>query len=239
MAGMVSSNANDYMQQYYASLGINPYQQPTAQPQPIQTVPNDPNAIYQSYKSSDMAGPVFTQIGVKPQQAPVYQQQQQAAPRTQPDYSAQFQAALQALQTPPRIEAPPPPARISRPTPVLEKPGAAFARAKDVSGRTGQAALKALHDIMTRRGFSDSGIESEGESQILSGVQQHQAGAEYDAANRDTERQNQFGLAGYEGDLGQRSGDLGYQSNIFGGNISQRGQDIQALLQLLNLQKQY
>jgi hypothetical protein len=126
---------------------------------------------------------------------------------------------------PPQVAAP---ANIPPPTPPqMAGPSGAFSQAKDASGRTGSAAIKALHDLMTRRGMSDSGLESSGEAQILSGVQQQQAGAEYDAANLDASRQWEGQKLGYQGNLGQSS--QGYQ-----GAINQRGQDMDSILQLLS-----
>ena len=111
--------------------------------------------------------------------------------------------------------------------PELTGPSAAFSRAKDASGRTGAAATRALKDLMTRRGMSDSNMEAAGEAQILSGVQQQQAGAEYDAADQDAARRWESAKLGYGGDTDYNN--LMYQSQVAN---QQRQQDM--IMQLLS-----
>lgn len=126
-------------------------------------------------------------------------------------------------------QAQPPVAAPDRiPPPQVPQASGMFAHAKDVSGRVGNKALAAFRNLMTKRGMSDSGMEAEGEADILGQIANQQSDAEYDQANINNSRQWEANQMGYQGDMGQSA--LGYQ-----GAIQQRGQGIQALLQLLNM----
>ena len=135
-----------------------------------------------------------------------------------------FQNLIPQAGLPPQVA---PPAPINGPMPPgLSGPSGAFSHAKDVSGRTGAAAIRALKDQMTRRGMSDSGMEAEGEANILGNVARQQADAEYGAVEKDYDQRfeaNQFNHR----DL------IDQLQNNYQGQMSQRGQDIQALLALL------
>jgi hypothetical protein len=131
-------------------------------------------------------------------------------------------------ETPPREERPAPPNRVAMPTPAAEAPSASmgFARAKDQSGRIGNAALRALKDQMTERGISGSGVEGQLTSNILGDVARGQGEA---AFNQQLEADRQSWDAkqmGYQGDITQRAQDLGLSSTGFQGGIQQRGQDM-------------
>lgn len=136
-----------------------------------------------------------------------------------PDLSgliAQWQSANQ-----PHV---PPPAHVN--PPQVPSTSNAFAQAKNVAGRQGNKAMEAFHNMMTKRGMSDSGMAAEGDANILSNVARQQSEAEYNAANIDNTRQWESNEQGYQGDMAQNQ--MGYQ-----GGIQQRGQDMQALLSFL------
>lgn len=117
-----------------------------------------------------------------------------------------------------------PPPQVPQPT-VPGSPDQ-FAHAKDVAGRQGNKAIEALNNYMTRRGLSDSGMAAAGAADILGGVGRQAAQAEYDRANIDSGRQWEANKLGYAGNMSQNQ--MGYQ-----GGITQRGQDIDALFNLL------
>ena len=144
------------------------------------------------------------------------------------DQATQLQQQMQALQAfqgqlAPQAQL----QRVAAPTPPrLSGPSRAFSHAKDVSGRTGSAAIKALHDLMSRRGMSDSGLETAGESEILGNVARQQSDAEYGAVEKDAAQQWQAAQLGYQGDMNQAQ--TAYQ-----GQIQQNGQQQNLLQQLL------
>jgi len=118
-----------------------------------------------------------------------------------------------------------------------------FAHAKDVSGRVGNKALDAFRSLMTKRGMSDSGLEAEGEANILGQVATQQSDAEYDQANLNNSRQWDANKLAYAGQMDQNAtgyqGSMGQNAMGYNGGIQQRGQDIQALLNLINLSSRY
>ena len=144
------------------------------------------------------------------------------------DFNTQLQrqlATLQAFQG--QLGQPTQLQHIAAPTPPkLSGASGAFSHAKDVSGRTGSAAIKALHDLMTRRGMSDSGLETAGEADILGNVARQQSDAEYGAVEQDAARQWQASQLGYSGDMNQAQ--TAYQ-----GQLQQNNQQQNLLQQLL------
>lgn len=87
---------------------------------------------------------------------------------------------------------------------------AAFARAKDQAGQTARAALQGLQGEMAGRGLLGSGIEAGQTRQIVE-----------NAAQGSNEMSREQAIQGAQ--LGARAGELGYT-----GDITQRGQDLQA-----------
>lgn len=98
------------------------------------------------------------------------------------------------------------------PPPQVPSTKNAFARAKDVSGRTGNAALEALRNSFTQRGISDSGLAGMGEANILGNVARQQSDAEYEAANTDNTRQWNANQMAYQGDIDQNQ--MEYQAAV-------------------------
>ena len=153
------------------------------------------------------------------------------------DYMDNFSmsSALERLSQPlPREAAPVLPPRIgnvgvplSEPPPpgAAGKPSLAFSRAKDVSGRIGNQAIRALKDQMSSRGMGGSGQEGELTAGILSDVGRYQSEAELRQAMTEEERAFQRAMAEYQGGITQRGQDLGFLGGNYGGNITQRGQD--------------
>lgn len=131
-------------------------------------------------------------------------------------------------ETPPREERPAPPNRVAMPTPAAEAPSASmgFARAKDQSGRIGNAALRALKDQMTERGISGSGVEGQLTSNILGDVARGQGEAAFQQQLEADRQAWDAKQMGYQGDITQRAQDLGLSSTGFQGGIQQRGQDM-------------
>ncbi len=131
--------------------------------------------------------------------------------------------------TPAREERPAPLNRVAMPTPAAEAPSASmgFARAKDQSGRIGNAALRALKDQMTERGISgDSGVEGQLTSNILGDVARGQSEAGFQQQLEADRQAWDAKQMGYQGDITQRAQDLGLSSTGFQGGIQQRGQDM-------------
>jgi hypothetical protein len=131
-------------------------------------------------------------------------------------------------ETPPREAAPTPQNRVAMPTPAAEAPSASmgFARAKDQSGRIGNAALRALKDQMTERGISGSGVEGQLTSNILGDVARGQSEAGFQQQLEADRQAWDAKQMGYQGDITQRAQDLGLSSAGFSGGIQQRGQDM-------------
>ena len=156
-------------------------------------------------------------------------------------------AALQPQPPPPFPQPPPLPARTPLAQPTLEDPAQAFAAAKDVSGRQGVAAVRALRDLMTKRGMSDSGMETEEEANILSNVANYNVDADRAARSRNVDRQNEFALANAGLGSGERGQDAsygsntfgtqaGYNANIYGTQAGQRNNALDALMRWYSLQ---
>jgi hypothetical protein len=144
-------------------------------------------------------------------------------------------SAIEALMNryaPSPVSAPSAPATIAAPTAPSSKANA-FANAKNISGRQGAAAIKALHDTMSRRGFADSGMEVEGEAGILGDVANFNSESAFKADLADDERTWDAAKLGFEGALGQRSDDMGLATTGYQGQIAQRGQDLDKLNTLL------
>lgn len=131
-------------------------------------------------------------------------------------------------ETPPRETAPAPQNRVAMPTPAAEAPSASmgFARAKDQSGRIGNAALRALKDQMTERGISGSGIEGQLTSNVLGDVARGQSEAGFQQQLEADRQAWDAKQMGYQGDITQRAQDLGLSSAGYSGGIQQRGQDM-------------
>jgi hypothetical protein len=131
-------------------------------------------------------------------------------------------------ETPPREAAPTPLNRVAMPTPAAEAPSASmgFARAKDQSGRIGNAALRALKDQMTERGISGSGVEGQLTNNILGDVARGQSEAAFQQQLEADRQAWDAKQMGYQGDITQRAQDLGLSSAGFSGGIQQRGQDM-------------
>lgn len=130
----------------------------------------------------------------------------------------------------PREPAPQALPRIAAPEPVAQSASKdlGFARYKDKSGRIGKSALRAMKDIMTERGISDSGIELDKNAEILTGVAQGQADNAYQQELEAERQAADFRKLGYQGDISQRANDMGLVGTGFSGGITQRGQDIQS-----------
>lgn len=129
---------------------------------------------------------------------------------------------------PPREAAPTPQNRVAMPTPAAEAPSASmgFARAKDQSGRIGNAALRALKDQMTERGISGSGVEGQLTSNVLGDVARGQSEAGFQQQLEADRQAWDAKQMGYQGDITQRAQDLGLSSAGYSGGIQQRGQDM-------------
>ncbi len=118
------------------------------------------------------------------------------------DTTGQSQLPNTTVASPARIEAPAPPS--SR-----EAEAAAWARAKDAIGRQTAAAMKDLKGLQAARGFgAESGVYANEEQQVLS---------EGLRSLGDTARQQAEDALAAERE---------YQSEVYQGNIAQRGQDI-------------
>lgn len=117
-----------------------------------------------------------------------------------------------------------PPPRVA--PPVVPSTPNALGPAKEATGRIGNKALEALRNQMTARGMSDSGMAVEGEANILGNVARGQSQAMYDAANLDNSRQWEANKIGYQGDTD-------YNQMLYSGQLGQRNNDLQILLNLL------
>lgn len=151
-------------------------------------------------------------------------------------------AAVEALlakyaPSPAAIAPPPPPPQIAAPVAPTRAANTAkaFANAKNISGRQGQAAIRALRDTMTRRGMSDSGLEASGEADILGNVANFNSDAAFRSDLADDERTWEAAQLGFQGALGQRNADMGYLQGGYQGQLQQRGQDLDRTSLILNL----
>lgn len=99
---------------------------------------------------------------------------------------------------------------------------AAFARAKDMAGKTARSSLTALQEIMASRGEAGGGREFEGTQAILEGGQSRINEFGREQLMNDLNRAADISDRDYQGAITQRGQDLG-----------QRQQSLQALLSLL------
>jgi hypothetical protein len=113
--------------------------------------------------------------------------------------------------------------------------GQAFAQAKDASSRISNKALEALRSQMVGRGIEGSGVEGAGTADILSGAQQQQSGAAYDAAKTDEDRAWQAAQLGYQGAITQRGQDVGLTEAGYQNQYYQQAAQNQQLQMLLSL----
>lgn len=145
--------------------------------------------------------------------------------------------ALLAKYAPSPVSAPALPAQVAAPVAPTRAAGTAkaFGNAKNISGKQGAAAIRALHDVMTRRGMSDSGLEAEGEAGIMGDVANFNSDAAFRSDLADDDRSWEAAQMGFQGALAQRSGDMSFLSNNFGGQLQQRGQDMDRTSQILSL----
>lgn len=145
--------------------------------------------------------------------------------------------SLMAKYAPSPVSAPALPASIAAPAPPTKAANTAkaFANAKNISGRQGQAAIRALHDTMTRRGMSDSGFEAEGEADILGNVANFNSDAAFRSDLADDTRNWEAAQLGFQGALSQRNADMGYLTSGYQGQLQQRGQDLEKLSMILSL----
>lgn len=137
-------------------------------------------------------------------------------------------APVAPLAPPPQVAAPVAPTKAAN-------TAKAFANAKNISGRQGQAAIRALHDTMTRRGMSDSGFEAEGEASIMGDVANFNSDAAFRSDLADDDRTWEAAQLGFQGALSQRNADMGFLQSGYQGGIAQRGQDLDRQSMLLNL----
>ncbi len=151
-------------------------------------------------------------------------------------------AAIDALiqkyaPSPAPVSMPSAPARVAAPVAPTRAANTAkaFANAKNISGRQGQAAIRALHDTMTRRGMSDSGLEAEGEANILGDVANFNSDAAFRSDLADDDRTWDAAKLGFQGALSQRDADMGFAQSGYQGSIAQRAQDLDRQSLILNL----
>lgn len=86
---------------------------------------------------------------------------------------------------------------------------AAFGRAKDVAGQQSQAAIKALRENMAGRGLLGSGIESAGTAQMLGQTAAGLSDVGREQAIRDAQAAEQRAQMMYGGGITQRGQDIG------------------------------
>lgn len=128
----------------------------------------------------------------------------------------------------PRENVPQAPGHVAAPIPVAQPPSSSlgFARFKDQSGRIGAAALRAAKDAATERGISGSGIEDAGASNIIGQIGAQQSDAAYQQQKTAEQQAWDAAQQGYQGDITQRSQDLGLSTTGYQGGIQQRAQDM-------------
>lgn len=122
------------------------------------------------------------------------------------------------------------PAQVPAPQAPTRAAGTAqaFARAKNISGRQGAAAIKSLRDAMSSKNMGDSGMEGELTADILSNMARFNTEAAFNADMADDERTWEAAKLGYQGALGQRAGDMDF-------DLDQRGQDLTRMSQIIAL----
>jgi len=132
---------------------------------------------------------------------------------------SQIRQAMERLQPTPPQE-PTLPGRIAAPTPADTSAarGLAYARAKDAIASEHAAATRGLENQLTARGISGTGLEAKGRRELSRASLAALANVAAQQAAEEAALQNRFA-------------ELGYQ-----GNLSQRGQDINAMLNRYNAQ---
>ncbi len=203
MAGAVPGG----MDWIYRATGMQPIQNPIGGPSAwMSTQPSYyPLQPQQSYGGSSYGGSAS-----------------EPAPMSQYDLESLYgKYNAPTLPTPPQIPGPTPPTRTAG-------TAQAFARAKDISGRQGAAAIKSLKDAMSSRNMGDSGMEAELTGNILSDIARFNSTAAYNSALVDDDRTWEAAKLGFQGALGQRSTDMDF-------GLDQRGQDLSRTAQLLSL----
>lgn len=152
-----------------------------------------------------------------------------ASPYWNPAIQNMLQAQLQPAPVAPQM-----PSQVSAPTAL---PGTAYARAKDVSGRGANAALAALQQQLTSRGFAGGGLERAGTSGILQDAARFNSEAEFEEAQRFDDRRDDFSKLAYQGALSQRNADMGFATNIYNNQLQSHQANnnlaIQALIQAM------
>lgn len=112
---------------------------------------------------------------------------------------------------------------------------AAFARAKDRIGLTGQGAMASLQREMSRRGLSGSGIEGAEMGDLVGGLRGQLGDVIRDQTIEDIKRNAQLDDRDFAALLGQRSDDLGFELTSRGQDITAEGQRASALPALISL----
>jgi hypothetical protein len=107
---------------------------------------------------------------------------------------------------------------------------AQFGRAKDRIGQIGASALSSLKDRSTAGGRSNSGLEARDRREIVSGTQGQLGEVVRDQAIDALGRADQIDDRNLATGVAQRSQDIGMRGSDYAGNIQQRGQDYNALL---------
>lgn len=107
---------------------------------------------------------------------------------------------------------------------------AQFGRAKDRIGQIGGAAMSALKDRSTAGGRSNSGLEAKDRREIVQGTQGELGQVVRDQAIDALGRSDQIDDRNLNAGIAQRGQDIGMRSGDYAGNIQQRGQDYNALL---------
>lgn len=111
---------------------------------------------------------------------------------------------------------------------------AAFGRAKDLAGQNAQAAIRSLREQMAGRGLLGSGLETAGTGEIIGRTAQGLTDVGRDQALKDVDASTELAKMGYQGDITQRGQDLeaqmarerlaqAYQQNAMEGLLSVLG----------------
>ena len=143
---------------------------------------------------------------------------------------ADIMGILNSLKGPtvPREVAPTAPAQIAGPEPAAKSAARSqgFARAKDAAGRIGNQALKALRAQMVERGIEGSGVEGQLTGNILGETARGVADAKFNQERAAEDQAWEGTKLGYQGNLSQRAGDMGFMQNNYNTGVQQRQQDM-------------
>ena len=128
----------------------------------------------------------------------------------------------------PNVPVPPAPGREAGPTVPAGNEGQDFARTKDQAARVGNTAMQALRDQMVQRGIEGSGVEGELTRGVVSDVANMDVQGLYNILKQKQAQEFEASKQTSAQNVAQRGQDIGLLGEGYGGQITQRGQNLEA-----------